>query len=102
MARYVLNRLLALIPVLGGLSTPAFWLGTLLVLIFALQLQLLPSGGYVPLVENPPENLRLMLLPALALGLVSGSVIMRMTRSSMLEVLRQDYMTTARAKGTPP
>src|SRR5438067_5907733 len=63
---------------LGGLSTPAFWLGTLLVLIFALQLQLLPSGGYVPLSESPLQNVRLMLLPALALGLVSGSVIMRM------------------------
>jgi peptide/nickel transport system permease protein len=86
---------------LGGLSTPGFWLGTLLVLIFALRLKWLPSGGYVPLTEDPLENLRLMLLPALSLGLVSGSVIMRNTRSAMLEVLRQDYMTTARAKGTP-
>jgi peptide/nickel transport system permease protein len=85
---------------LGGLSTPAFWLGTLLVLLFALRLNLLPSGGFVPLTEDPVDNLRLMILPALSLGLVSASVIMRMTRSSMLEVLRQDYMTTARAKGT--
>jgi peptide/nickel transport system permease protein len=87
---------------LGGLSTPAFWLGTLLVLIFALGLKVLPSGGYAAPTTSLTENLRLMLLPALSLGLVSGSVIMRMTRSSMLEVLRQDYMTTARAKGGTP
>jgi peptide/nickel transport system permease protein len=82
-----------------GLSLPNFWLGTLLAFFFAIKVQWFPPGGYIPFSEDPVGNLRSMALPAISLGLVSASVIMRMTRSSMLEVVRQDYVRTARAKG---
>ncbi len=82
-----------------GLSLPNFWLGTLLAFFFAIKVQWFPPGGYIPFSEDPIGNLKSMFLPALSLGLVSASVIMRMTRSSMLEVTRQDYVRTARAKG---
>lgn len=82
-----------------GLSLPNFWLGTLLAFVFAIKVQWFPPGGYVPFSEDPIGNIKCMVLPALSLGLVSASVIMRMTRSSMLEVVRQDYVRTARAKG---
>jgi peptide/nickel transport system permease protein len=82
-----------------GLSLPNFWLGTLLAYFFAIRVQWFPPGGFVPFTEDPLGNLKAMFLPALSLGLVSASVIMRMTRSSMLEVVRQDYVRTARAKG---
>jgi peptide/nickel transport system permease protein len=82
-----------------GLSLPNFWLGTLLAFFFAIKFPIFPPGGYVPFSEDPVGNLKSMALPALSLGLVSASVVMRMTRSSMLEVIRQDYVRTARAKG---
>lgn len=82
-----------------GLSLPNFWLGTLLAYMFALKVQWFPPGGYIPFNEDPIGNLKSMALPAISLGLVSASIIMRMTRSSMLEVVRQDYVRTARAKG---
>jgi peptide/nickel transport system permease protein len=82
-----------------GLSLPNFWLGTLLVYFFAVKRQWFPPGGYVPISEDLVGNLKSLALPAISLGLVSASVILRMTRSSMLEVARQDYVRTARAKG---
>ncbi|MCC6790331.1 MAG: ABC transporter permease [Thermomicrobiales bacterium] len=82
-----------------GLSLPNFWLGTMLVYFFAVKRQWFPPGGYIPFSEDPVGNLKSMALPALSLGLVSASVIMRMTRSSMLEVVRLDYVRPARAKG---
>lgn len=82
-----------------GLSLPNFWLGTLLAFFFAIKVQWFPPGGFVPFMDDPIANLKSMALPALSLGLVSASIIMRMTRSSMLEVVRQDYVRTARAKG---
>ena len=85
--------------VLFGISMPGFWLATLLVLLFALNLRWLPSIGYTPLNENPLENLRRMVLPALSLGVAFGATTMRFTRSSLLEVFNQDYIRTARAKG---
>lgn len=84
---------------LAGLSIPSFLLATLFILIFALALRLLPPSGYVPFRENPIENLKLMLMPSLALGLGAASYVTRMTRSSVLETLRQDYIRTAYAKG---
>ena len=84
---------------LVGLSVPGFWLGTLLILVFALHLRWLPSGRYVPITQSPILNLRHMILPATALGMAVTAVLMRMTRSAMLEVLSQDYVRTARAKG---
>jgi peptide/nickel transport system permease protein len=85
--------------VLFGISMPGFWLATLLVLLFSLQLRWLPSIGYVPILENPSENLRAMILPAISLGVAFGATTMRFTRSSLLEVFSQEYVRTARAKG---
>jgi peptide/nickel transport system permease protein len=84
---------------LSGVAIPNFLLGILLILLFALYLRVLPVGGYVPITQNPVESLRLMLLPALALGMGLAAVLMRQIRSAMLEVMNQDYVTTARAKG---
>ncbi len=74
-----------------GNAMPAFWTGILLILVFSVNLKLLPSSGY--------SSIAYMILPAVTLGTSSAAVIMRMTRSSMLEVIRQDYIRTARAKG---
>ena len=85
--------------VLSGISMPGFWLATLLVLAFSLTLRWFPPIGYIPLAENPVENLRRMVLPAISLGVAFGATTMRFTRSSLLEVFNQDYIRTARAKG---
>jgi peptide/nickel transport system permease protein len=82
-----------------GLSVPSFWLGTVLLLSLSLYLPRINFLGYVPFWKAPLVNLKVMLLPCLALGLISGVGIMRTTRSAMLEVLEQDYIRTARAKG---
>lgn len=83
-----------------GLSIPNFWLGILLISLFAVQLRWLPSGGYIPF-EFSWDYLKFMVLPAITLGTSLAAVTMRMTRSSMLEVLGQDYVRTARSKGLP-
>jgi peptide/nickel transport system permease protein len=82
-----------------GISVPNFWLGTLLILFLSLKMGWVPSGGYVPFTEDPAGNLQRMIMPALALGTAVGAVVMRMTRSSMLEVIGQEYIKMARAKG---
>lgn len=82
-----------------GVSVPSFFLGTILSLVFALNLRWLPPIGYTPFFENPIENLRGMLMPTVALSAALIAVVMRQTRSSMLEVIGQDYVRTARAKG---
>lgn len=82
-----------------GISVPDFWLAILLILLFGLTLGWLPSTGYVPLTEDPWQWLRHLVLPATAVGVVSGSVITRFVRSSVLEALGEDYTRTARAKG---
>jgi peptide/nickel transport system permease protein len=82
-----------------GLSVPNFWLGLLLILVFAVNLGWLPAGGYVPLREDPIENLRHLLMPAVVLGTGLSAVLMRQMRSSMLDALGADYVRTARAKG---
>jgi peptide/nickel transport system permease protein len=84
---------------LGGLSLPSFWLAMLLIIVFAVKLQWLPASGYVPFFENPRANLTAMLLPMFATGIRESAFLMRMLRSSMLEVLHADYVRTARAKG---
>jgi peptide/nickel transport system permease protein len=84
---------------LVGLSVPHFWLGLLLILVFAVKLRILPASGYVPFTEDPIENLRRMLMPAFVLGTGFSAVVMRQMRSSMLESLNADYVRTARAKG---
>ncbi|MDF1522330.1 MAG: ABC transporter permease [Trueperaceae bacterium] len=84
---------------LSGLSVPNFWLGIMLILFFSVQLRWLPASGFVPLLEDPIENLRRMLMPAFVLGTGLAAVLMRQMRSSMLEVLQQDFVRTAHAKG---
>jgi peptide/nickel transport system permease protein len=84
-----------------GISVPDFWVGIMLILAFALGLGVLPSSGWVPLSEDPVENLRHVALPALALGLGFAAVLIRVTRAAMLEVLEQDYIRFCRAKGLP-
>ena len=84
---------------LFGISVPGFWLATLLILLLSLKLNLLPSGRFVPLTTDALANLRHMLLPGLALGTAVAAVVMRTTRSAVLEVIGQDYVRTARAKG---
>ena len=84
---------------LFGLSVPHFWLGIMLILGFAVQLHWLPASGYVSPFENLWENLRRMVLPAFVLGTGLTAVLMRQVRSSLLEVLRADYVRTARSKG---
>lgn len=82
-----------------GISIPGFWLGIMLILLFSLTLGWLPPLGYVSITENPAEWLRRLILPAVTVGVVSGSVLTRFVRSSMLEALGQDYTRTARSKG---
>lgn len=85
--------------VLLGLSVPSFWLGVLLILLFALRLGWLPPTGYISPAESLAGNIRHMLLPALSLGLVLAAASTRIVRSSLLEVLGRHYIRTARAKG---
>jgi peptide/nickel transport system permease protein len=84
---------------LWGLSTPNFWLGILLILLFAVQLGWLPASGYVSPFEDLKANLSAMIMPAFVLGNAIAAVLMRHTRSAMLQVLSSDYVRTARAKG---
>jgi peptide/nickel transport system permease protein len=82
-----------------GISVPDFWLGIMLILAFSLGLGLLPSSGWVPLSQDPVENLRHVLLPAIALAAGLAAVLIRVTRAAMLDVLSQDYIRFCRAKG---
>jgi peptide/nickel transport system permease protein len=84
---------------LWGLSTPNFWLGILMILLFSVQLGWLPASGYVSPFEDLGGNLASMIMPAFVLGNAIAAVLMRHTRSAMLQVLGSDYVRTARAKG---
>jgi ABC-type dipeptide/oligopeptide/nickel transport system permease component len=84
---------------LVGVSVPSFFLGILLFLTFGLWLGWLPVQGYVPHSESVSDNLRRLLLPTVALGLARTAMLTRLIRASMLEVIRQEYVTTARSKG---
>jgi peptide/nickel transport system permease protein len=84
---------------LWGLSTPNFWLGILMILLFSVQLGWLPASGYVSPFEDLKANLAAMIMPAFVLGNAIAAVLMRHTRSAMLQVLSTDYVRTARAKG---
>jgi peptide/nickel transport system permease protein len=90
---------LTTLTVLAGLSLPSFCLGIVLILVFAMWLRVLPPIGYVPLTESPAQNLRFLVLPALTLGIILAAPIMRFMRAGMLDVLLEDYVRTARAKG---
>jgi len=84
---------------LWGLSTPNFWLGILMILLFSVSLGWLPASGYVSPFEDLRGNLAAMIMPAFVLGNAIAAVLMRHTRSAMLQVLNTDYVRTARAKG---
>jgi peptide/nickel transport system permease protein len=84
---------------LWGLSTPNFWLGIMLILLFSVTLGWLPASGYVSPFEDWRANLASMIMPAFVLGNAIAAVLMRHTRSAMLQVLSSDYVRTARAKG---
>ena len=84
---------------LWGLSTPNFWLGILMILLFSVSLGWLPASGYVSPFEDLKANLAAMIMPAFVLGNAIAAVLMRHTRSAMLQVLSADYVRTARAKG---
>jgi peptide/nickel transport system permease protein len=82
-----------------SLSLPNFWLGILLIYLFALKLRLLPSAGYIAFTQSPVQNLKFMMLPTLTLAMGYIGSFTRYTRAVMVEVLEQDYIRTARAKG---
>ncbi|NMJ42841.1 ABC transporter permease [Roseomonas sp. JC162] len=84
-----------------GISVPNFFLGLLMIILFAVHLGWLPSGGYVAFSQDPAGWLASTTMPAFSLALLQAGLLARITRSSMLEVLRQDYIRTARAKGLP-
>lgn len=85
-----------------GVAVPAFLAGILLITLFAVKLRWLPANGWTPPVQDPAMFVKQLLLPALSLGLVQGAVLTRYVRSAVLEVLREDYLRTARAKGLRP
>jgi peptide/nickel transport system permease protein len=91
--------LLATSVTIAGVSIPNFFLGLMLILLFSLVLRIFPPGGYTPAIDNPVDNLRRIVLPALTLSAATLAVNMRQVRSSLLEVFGQDYIRTARAKG---
>ncbi|WP_227374598.1 ABC transporter permease [Haladaptatus halobius] len=86
---------------LAGLSTPNFWLGLMLILLFAYELGWLPASGYVPFAQDPVESAKRLVMPVVTLTTAQTATLMRMTRSSMVEELSQDYVQTARAYGLP-
>lgn len=84
---------------LFGLSVPDFWLGIMLILLFAVKLGFFPTGGYVPFTEDPIGWAGTIIMPALTLAIIQVGFVARMTRASMLEILNQDFIRTADAKG---
>jgi peptide/nickel transport system permease protein len=84
---------------LSGLSIPNFWLGIMLILLVSVEWKLLPASGYVPFFQDPLGAIETLILPSFVLGTGIAAFVMRHTRSAMLEVLRSDYIRTARAKG---
>lgn len=87
------------IGTLLGLSIPSFWQGTILILVFSYYLRWAPPVSWVSPFEDLSANLRMMILPVVTLGTASSAAIQRYTRNAMLDVMRQDYVRTARAKG---
>jgi peptide/nickel transport system permease protein len=91
------SRLVALL----GLSMPSFWIGLMLILLFAVSLNVLPAFGYVPPWEDPWDHVRHMILPTIALGAGYAALVYEQNRNSLIDVLAQDHIRTARASGLP-
>ncbi len=96
--RSFLDRFSSLLSWLG-LAVPVFWLGLLLILIFAVHFRWLPASGYVPLTEDPWENIRHLIMPAISLGVYELALFSRFLRAEIIDVMRENYIRTARAKG---
>jgi peptide/nickel transport system permease protein len=99
-ANSFVDRLLMIVSI-GGAAIPSFFLGILLILFFAVVLGWLPSGGYVDIGDDPMQHFKYMLLPAIALGFSAAGLLARLVRSTMLDVLNEEYVRTAYAKGLP-
>lgn len=82
---------------MGGM--PNFWLATLLIMLFAVEFGVLPAGGFVPFTDDPLQNLKTLIMPAISLGLVSAALLLRIMRAGMIDVLSSPYIQTAKAKG---
>jgi peptide/nickel transport system permease protein len=91
----------AMVFAMLGISVPNFFLALLMIIIFAVHLGWLPTGGYIALTDDPVGWLKTSTMPAISLALLQVGLLARITRSTMLEVLRQDFVRTARAKGLP-
>jgi peptide/nickel transport system permease protein len=91
--------MVSMLTAITGMSMPTFWIGLNLIFLFAVTLGWLPVAGYQPLSRGVWEHLRYMVMPAFTIGLPQSALLARMTRSMMLDVLSQDYIRTARAKG---
>jgi peptide/nickel transport system permease protein len=91
----------AMVFAMIGISVPNFWLGLVMILLFSVHLGWLPTGGYVPFTQDPLGWFKSTTMPAISLALLQIGLLARITRSTMLEVLRQDYVRTAKAKGLP-
>jgi peptide/nickel transport system permease protein len=91
----------AMVVAMLGISVPNFFIGLLMIILFAVNLGWLPTGGYIAFTDDPWGWLRTSTMPAVSLALLQMGLLARITRSTMLEVLRQDYIRTARAKGLP-
>ncbi|MCB6610790.1 ABC transporter permease [[Clostridium] symbiosum] len=91
----------SIVTVIGllGISIPGFWLGTMMILLLSLKMGLFASGGFVPLSQGLGANLKSMVMPVLALGSAVSAVVMRSSRSAMIEVIDQEYIKMVRAKG---
>ncbi|CAN5804196.1 ABC transporter permease [soil metagenome] len=85
-----------------AMAIPYFWVGILLIMLFSISFSWLPPSGFVSFSTSPAENFRTMLMPTLTVGLSMAGLVMRQTRTSMVQVLSQDYIRTARAKGVSP
>lgn len=93
-----IDRVITIVAV-AAVAVPSFWLAIMMILLFSVKLDLLPPSGFVSPFAEPVRGIKLMIMPVLLLGWDGAAVLTRQTRSSMLEVLNQDYIRTARAKG---
>ncbi len=89
----------AIVLALAGISVPSFWLAIMLMMVFAVNLGWFPTSGYRPIAQAGFGMIRYLILPGISLGVMQSALLARMTRSAMLDVLKQDYIRTARAKG---